>query len=145
MSTNRRCTWVREQQLAACLGNVSDLCASQLHALAHTCQTISSDPRYTAIFGPGSACIVALSHHKPDMAMAHRGDCVLQLTVAQRVVRRLLEEATVMHWLARHHPDALAVFIAISDLALSPRASEEMIGLRTRKPQTGPHKCKRPD
>jgi hypothetical protein len=139
----RQSRWVREDQLIACLANVSSLCASHLRSLARTCRALQGDPRHVTAFGSASSSLEALATLESTADVVFRGDHVLQLAVAQRVVRRLLGPAPALRWLARYHPDALAVFIAVSELSLSPRVSEESIGIVSRKPQLGPHRRKR--
>ena len=101
----------REQIGLASLRLVSDISRSQLRALESVMHTLSSDGDWLTM--PGSRCI------KADVIERAESAPVLQLMIARCCIRKLMSDAELVCWLARQHPDCLALFQATADISVS--------------------------
>lgn len=113
--------WVREEELSACLSNVATLCAGHLHAVAKTCAVIAMDPRKTKADTAAAAELASMSAALLNTFPARPSEHIMRLTIVQRRLRGLLEDAALLRWLARHHPEALSLLLTTCEAGLQPR------------------------
>jgi len=98
----------RERVTLSGLRLASDVCRSQLRGLHCVMSTLSSDGDWLTM--AGSRCIRA--------DVAERAACapILQLMVARSCIRKMLSDAELVCWLARHYPEGLALLQATADI-----------------------------
>jgi hypothetical protein len=120
--------WVREEQLSACLSNVATLCAGHLQGIAKTCAVISADPRKTKAAMAAVAELACMGAALLNTFPARPSEHVMRLMIVQRRLRGLLEDAALLRWLARYHPDALSLLLTACEAGLQPRRGTEDAG-----------------
>ena len=116
--------WVREEQLNACLGNEASLCSAQLRMVAHACLSIATDPRATQAIRAEANELGGLGRALLSTHPGRLGEHVLAVSVVRRRLKQTMEDAAALRWLARFHPDALALFLTVCEGSLRPRAAD---------------------